>query len=107
MSNLHYKKVRIYQPAKNAMQSGKKLAKKWVLEPIQQTAVRPNDLTGWQSSDDTAKQVKLKFATKDQAIAYATQHGLEYSLETPQDRLTRPKSYADNFKHNKIDAWDA
>ena len=52
---------------------------------------------GWTGSDDTTQQVKLSFATKQQAIAYAKRKGLAYVVEEPQSRPTRPKSYADNF----------
>ncbi len=35
-------------------------------------------LMGWTSSDDTTTQVKLKFATSDDAEAYAKRKGIAY-----------------------------
>ena len=63
--------ARIYQIQKNAMQSGKALTHKWVLEFAQAEAKMPDPLTGWAGSGDTQSQVKLTFATQDAAIAYA------------------------------------
>ena len=36
--------------------------------------------------------------TKDEAIAYARKHGLQFVLEEPQERKIKPKAYADNFR---------
>ena len=52
--------VRIYKPAKTAMQSGQRNTKEWVLE----TEPAPKEidpLMGWTSSRDTMQQVKLQF----------------------------------------------
>ncbi len=89
--------VRIYKPAKTATQSGRAKTGRWVLEhaPRGQRAV--DSLMGWTGSDDTAQQVSLTFATKQQAIAYARRRGFAYVVDEPQSSTVRPKSYADNF----------
>jgi hypothetical protein len=89
--------ARIYQPAKQATSSGRFKTKFWVVEHPPQTRVEPDHLIGWQGSDDTAKQVTLRFPTKEAAVAYCERHGLGYSVSEPHERVVRPKSYAENF----------
>ena len=74
--------VRIYKPAKTAMQSGQRNTKEWVLE----TEPAPKEidpLMGWTSSRDTMQQVKLYFATLEEATAYAKKEGWGYTVELP------------------------
>ena len=59
--------ARIYQPAKSAMSSGMASTKEWVLEFAPEGARRKEAFTGWNSIDGTANQVKLKFATLEEA----------------------------------------
>ena len=61
--------VRIFKPAKTAMQSGEARTKEWVLEfePGAPRSVDP--LMGWTSSSDMRAQVRLEFETKDEARA--------------------------------------
>lgn len=89
--------ARIYQPAKPATQSGRFKSRFWVVELEPQTRVEPDRLIGWLGSDDTAKQVQLRFPTKEAAIAYCKREALSYSLSEPHQRIVRPKAYADNF----------
>ena len=96
--------VRIYRPAKTAMQSGRGLTQEWVLE-FEPGARRPEPLMGWTSSDDTLAQVRLSFANKDDALAYAAKHALQYVLEEPQERKVKPKAYADNFRFDRMRPW--
>ncbi|MCC7047260.1 MAG: ETC complex I subunit [Alphaproteobacteria bacterium] len=96
--------VRIYRPAKTAMQSGRGLTQEWLLE-FEPGARRPEPLMGWTASDDTLAQVRLRFETKDEAIAYARKHGLQFVLEEPQERRIKPKAYADNFRFGRLRPW--
>ncbi|MEQ9042547.1 MAG: ETC complex I subunit [Alphaproteobacteria bacterium] len=92
------RKVRIYQPTKTAMQSGRAQTREWVVE-FEPAAPRETEpLMGWTSSRDTCAQVKLRFPTKEAAIAYAEQHGYAYRVIAPKTRRPQPKSYAANFK---------
>ena len=52
---------------------------------------------GWTGSGDTRTQVRLKFSSRDEALAYAKKYELDYNLEEPQVRRIRPKSYTENF----------
>ena len=78
--------ARIYKPAKTAMQSGTAKTKDWVLdyEPEQPRAVEP--LMGWTSSGDMRQQVRLRFDTKEEAVAYCERHGIAYQVAEPKPR---------------------
>ncbi|MFN3459841.1 MAG: ETC complex I subunit [Oceanibaculum sp.] len=97
--------ARIYQPSKTAMQSGRAGTHRWVLEYAPVTPRRPEPLMGWVSSGDTMNQVRLRFATKEEAIAYAQKEGLQFVVEEPKARAIKPKAYADNFATNRLQAW--
>jgi hypothetical protein len=96
--------ARIYQPARNAMQQGM-APRDWVLEYESDQPRLIEPLMGWTSSADTKTQVRLSFATKDEAVAFATSHGIAFRLEQPQKTELRPKSYAENFKFGRSDRW--
>jgi hypothetical protein len=96
------KPARIYRPSKTAMQSGKGKTLSWVLEFEPASAKRADPLMGWAGSTDTDGQVRLTFETQDDAIGYATRHGLEYEIAPPKSARVRPKSYADNFKYDRV-----
>jgi ETC complex I subunit conserved region len=98
--------VRIYKPARNAMQSGKGKTGFWVLEHETSSPRTADPLMGWTSSADTRSQVKLTFNSKEEAVAYAEREGLAYSVvpDTPASRPQR-KSYSDNFKWGRTDNW--
>jgi ETC complex I subunit conserved region len=96
--------VRIYKPARNAMQSGKGKSESWYLEFEPATKDR-DPLMGWTSSNDTQQQVKLKFETKDLAIAYAQRNGLAYVVAAEPPVRTSKKSYSDNFRWGRSENW--
>ena len=95
--------ARIYRPARTAMQSGNAKTKDWVLdyEPEEPRVVE--SLMGWTSSGDMRSQVRLLFATKEEAVAYAERHGIPYSVSEPKRPRIRPKSYADNFRYDRVE----
>ena len=97
--------ARIYKPAKTAMQSGKAKTKDWVLEHIADAPRTRDPLMGWTSSADTRQQVKLKFESKDAAIAYAKKHGLAYRIEDEKTAVRQRKSYSENFKYGRPQPW--
>ena len=94
--------ARILRPAKTAMSSGTAATKRWVLEYETATKRQPDPLMGWTSAADTLNQVRLKFASLDEAQAYATRLGLDYTVEQPHGRSLKPKAYADNFRFDRI-----
>lgn len=94
-------KAKIYQPDKNAMQSGKAKTKKWVLEFIPQKPYFVDNLMGWVGMTDTQTEVKLQFDTQADAVSYASHNKLEYEVIAPNPRKTMRKAYADNFAFKK------
>ncbi len=89
--------VRIFRPAKTVMQSGRRNVKRWVLEYEPEQAKETDPLMGWIGSGDTRQQVRLKFDSKEEAIAFAKKNGLSARVQEPRSRRIRPKNYADNF----------
>jgi hypothetical protein len=94
--------VRIFMPSKTAMQSGRGSTLDWVLEYEIETPRRPEPLMGWTSSGDTLNQVRLKFETKEEAVAFAERKGWNYTVHEPHMRRVRPRNYADNFRADRI-----
>ena len=97
--------VRIYQPARTAMQQGRSRTDRWILEHEPEAPRTPEPLMGWTSSRDTKQQIRLWFDSKEEAVAYAKREGLMYSVETPKTRAVKPKAYADNFGYTRIGRW--
>ena len=96
-------KAKIYQPAKNAMQSGSANVQHWIVEYEPEEAKKVDTLMGWVGSGDMRGQLRLKFETKDEAIAYAERNALSYNVAEPNIRRVIPKSYSDNFKYTKVE----
>jgi hypothetical protein len=97
-------RARIYQAPKTAMQSGR-ASDVWTLEYAPASRRVADPLMGWVGSADTQAQVKLRFETQAEAIAYATREGIAYDLEIPHHRVVRPKAYADNFRFGRSENW--
>lgn len=100
-------RARIYQPARNAMQSGTAKTKGWVLEFAPASAREVDPLMGWTSTTDTTTQVKLRFATREDAQDYARANGIDAEVLEPQARKAniRPLGYGENFATNRRGAW--
>ena len=93
------KKAKIYIPTQNPMQSGRGTQKNWLLE-FDTRDPETNSLMGWESSDDTLKEVKLKFSSKEKAIDYADSNNIEYTVIEPKQKKFVIKSYKENFTKN-------
>jgi hypothetical protein len=94
--------ARIFRPAKTAMQSGRGQTRKWVLEYEPATSRRPDPLMGWTSAADTLNEVRLRFDTIEEARAFADKQGLAYTVIEPHPISEKPKSYADNFRYDRV-----
>ena len=88
--------AKIYIPTKTAMQSVKS-KKSWVLE-YPNISTSKDYLMNWNSSENTTKQVKIYFSTKDEALRYAKLNKIKYILVEPKVSKFVIKSYEDNFK---------
>jgi len=94
--------ARIYRPSKPATQSGRAPTKEWVLTYEEATPRVPDPLMGWASAADTLNEINLRFDTLDEAVAFAKKRGLDYTIIEPQTRTPKVKSYADNFRYDRI-----
>ncbi len=95
--------VRIYRPAKNAMQSGRANTRHWVLEFEPSDRKEPDPLMGWNGSRDTQSQVRIRFDSKEQAVAHAEREGYAYTvIEDKPVKAPKPKNYADNFRFDRV-----
>ena len=99
--------ARIYQPARNAMQSGTAKTHDWVLEFAHDTARKVDPLMGWTGSPDTQSQVRMKFPTKEAAIEYAEANNIAFTVTEPHKRKPniRPQGYGENFATNRRTVW--
>ena len=50
-------------------------------------------------------QIRLEFATKDEAIAYAEREGIPYQVIEPHEAERKRIAYADNFGYKRIGQW--
>ncbi|WP_299965210.1 ETC complex I subunit [uncultured Roseobacter sp.] len=100
-------RARIYQPAKTAMQSGTAKTHSWVLEFAPASAREVDPLMGWTSSSDMQSQVRLRFVTKEAAMDYARDHGLDADVQEPKKRRPniRAGGYGENFATGRRGAW--
>ena len=100
-------RARIFQPSKTAMSSGTAKTHLWVLEHAPASARQVDPLMGWTSSDDTQAQVRLRFESKDAALAYAEANGIDASVREPNKRKAniRKGGYAENFATDRRGAW--
>lgn len=98
-------RARIFQHPKTAMQSGRAGTDVWVLEFAPDGPRRADPLMGWISSGDTQSQVRLRFETRDEAVAFAEREGIAFDVELPHERKVRPKAYADNFRFGRTENW--
>ena len=97
--------ARIYKPARTAMQSGAAKTKEWVLEYVPEKPREIEPLMGWTSSADMNQQVRLRFETKEEAVAYCERQGIPYQVAAAHEPARRPMSYADNFAYGRKGAW--
>jgi hypothetical protein len=94
--------VVIYQPAKNAMQSGRANAHQWRLEFETSQAKTFDPLMGWTGARETDGQVRLIFGSREEAVAFAEKHKLTYQVRKPNVRHVWPRNYSDNFSYTRI-----
>ena len=97
--------VRIYRPAKTAMQSGRAGTQEWLLDYEPDGTIGPDPLMGWIGGGNTQMQVKLRFDSREEAVAYAERNGITYTVELPRQRKFVPKSYSDNFRFGRTENW--
>ncbi|HHB81395.1 MAG TPA: ETC complex I subunit [Aliiroseovarius sp.] len=99
--------ARIYQPARNAMTSGKAKTHDWVLEFAPEEARMLDPLMGWTASGDTQSQVRMSFPTREAALAFAERHGIVAEVHAPHERKAniRKGGSGENFMPDRRQTW--
>ena len=97
--------ARIYSPPRSATQQGQGKTKFWFLEYVPERPREIEPLMGWTASGDMKQQLRLRFDSKDEAIAYAERNGIPYRVEAEQKPARRVMAYSDNFKTGRIGQW--
>uniref|UniRef100_A0A646QF98 NADH dehydrogenase [ubiquinone] iron-sulfur protein 4, mitochondrial n=1 Tax=Hemiscolopendra marginata TaxID=943146 RepID=A0A646QF98_9MYRI len=94
------RRVRIFVPTKNAMQSGTNNTLLWKME-FETRERWENPLMGWASSGDPLSNINIDFSSKEDAISFCDKNGWEWFVEEPQKPTPKKKSYGANFSWNK------
>ena len=99
--------ARIYRPSKSAMSSGTAKTRTWILEFTNETGRSIDPLMGWTSSSDTQSQIRMRFPTKEAALDYARERGIEAVVAEPKVRArnVRARGYGENFATDRRGAW--
>jgi hypothetical protein len=97
--------ARIYKPTRNAMQSGNAASEKWLLEYEPEVRQPADPLMGYTSSAETLRQVRLEFATKEEAVSYAARNGIPYRVAQAHEATRKKISYSDNFRSGRPQSW--
>jgi hypothetical protein len=90
--------ARIIESDRKTTSSGRAKVGKWTLEFESSDPQHHDPLMGWVGGGDTRAQVRLAFATKDEAIAYAEKHGFGYHVVPAPAIKLKLQAYADNFR---------
>jgi hypothetical protein len=90
--------ARILETERKTTQSGRAKAGKWTLEFESSKAQAHDPLTGWVGAADTRTQVRLAFATREEAVAYAEKYELDYHVVPAPPVKLKLQAYADNFR---------
>ena len=91
-------KVRIFQPAKSVMQSGRARGGSWLLEAVPEASQQADPLMGWAGSRGTERQIRIPFDSADAAKAFAARKGWAFEVVEPKPRMLKIQTYADNFR---------
>jgi ETC complex I subunit conserved region len=94
--------VHIRKSSKTATQSGKAKKDRWILSFVEPSTEYRDSNVGWSGAHATSQQVTLTFETLVEAEQFATQNEYQYTVDLPQECVTPIKSYADNFKNNRL-----
>ncbi len=97
--------AKIYKPEPSAMTSGRANLDAWCLEyqSTQPSVIDP--LTGNARNVDTRDQLKMKFNTMEDAVAYAKANSIPHRIVDRPKRKRISRSYAENFDYFRKLPW--
>ncbi|XP_056638762.1 NADH dehydrogenase [ubiquinone] iron-sulfur protein 4, mitochondrial [Diorhabda sublineata] len=95
------RRVRIFEPAKNCMQSGTNNIGHWQID-FDNRERWENPLMGWASTGDPLSNMEVDFSSKEEAIEYCEKNGWQWFIQKSSlEKKFKPKSYGINFAWNK------
>ena len=94
----HEVRVRIFRPARSAMQAGKQRSRRWQLVFEPRYGLERDPLMGWSGSRDVMRHVTLSFPSRERAVAFAERQGWSYTVVAPREERTKPRFAADNVE---------
>lgn len=97
--------ARIYQPAPNAMQSGRANSRHWVLEFPKSGERAIDPLTGTLRATHMEAQLDLKFESLEDAVAYAKANNIAHQVIKPKAVRRVSRSYSENFAYDRKHPW--
>jgi len=99
--HLKTRRVRIFIPPKNVMQSGTNNIAGWQIE-FDNRERWENPLMGWASTGDPLSNMEVGFGSKEEAITYCERNGWTYFIDSELvDKKKKVKNYGVNFAWNK------
>ena len=99
------KKAFIKKPCKTNMQSGHKKTKYWIVEFQFDSSLKKDVLMGWNSSENTNKQIKMTFPNLEDAKSWCLKNNFTYEVEDQSFKAIKPKSYSSNFSNTRRTSW--
>ena len=99
------KKALIKKPCKTNMQSGLKKTKSWVVGFQFDSSLKKDVLMGWNSSENTNKQIKMSFPNLEDAKSWCLKNNFTYEVEDQSFKSIKPKSYSNNFSNARRTSW--
>lgn len=97
--------AKIFRPSKSAMQSGRAASNEWLLEWEADIGAPQDALMGWTGSADTRAQIRLSFASREEAVAYARARAIPHQVIEPQEKSMVSRAYSDNFAFARREPW--
>lgn len=95
------RRVRIYIPPKNAMQSGTDNLHHWQIE-FDNRERWENPLMGWASTGDPLSNMNITFNSQEEAIEHCEKNGWKWFIDNVEKpKVQRVKNYGVNFSWNK------
>uniref|UniRef100_A0A1B6D4W0 NADH dehydrogenase [ubiquinone] iron-sulfur protein 4, mitochondrial n=1 Tax=Clastoptera arizonana TaxID=38151 RepID=A0A1B6D4W0_9HEMI len=94
------RRVRIYSPAKNAMQSGTDNIGHWQMQ-FETRDRWENPLMGWSSSGDPLSNMIIEFKSQQDATDFCDKNGWKWFIDEEKKPTPKVKNYGVNFAWNK------
>ncbi|KAI9582282.1 NADH dehydrogenase [ubiquinone] iron-sulfur protein 4, mitochondrial [Glossina fuscipes] len=95
------RRVRIYIPPKNAMQSGTDNVNQWQID-FDSRERWENPLMGWCSTGDPLSNMYVNFNTPEEAITFCERNGWHWFIDGEEkQKKERVKNYGVNFSWNR------